>query len=307
MPKQGGLLALHPAKITSSEKNPRGKNVIRTESFHFVSASELRLPQVWFLSSVIIPTICYLLTGLRRAHRPLHIFNTIVHRLWETLPTSWLGGQKTFLRRLEADCEGGICWRSVDLIPILKYIPERWVPWKTICRKAREHIPVDVNAYEDVCTRLHWYCYRLVWNKLTGSCFCTSPIFLFDHTKERSKGRAKVYNSCFFEIRIVPTRGRKANACRRETRPIVVFDGSEYHITTLWCAPLSIHVHCALYPFTNYFTIRFSPFIIKDLLLLLFGLNKRNWGSPLDDSLMVILQYHISSRKLCKTFLTLSF
>jgi hypothetical protein len=26
----------------------------------------------------------------------------------------------------------------VDLIPILKYVPERWAPWKTICRKARE-------------------------------------------------------------------------------------------------------------------------------------------------------------------------
>jgi len=25
----------------------------------------------------------------------------------------------------------------VDLIPILKYVPERWAPWKVICRQAR--------------------------------------------------------------------------------------------------------------------------------------------------------------------------
>lgn len=25
----------------------------------------------------------------------------------------------------------------VDLIPILRYVPERWAPWKTLCRKVR--------------------------------------------------------------------------------------------------------------------------------------------------------------------------
>ena len=25
----------------------------------------------------------------------------------------------------------------VDLLPILRYVPERWAPWKTLCREAR--------------------------------------------------------------------------------------------------------------------------------------------------------------------------
>ncbi|KDQ20363.1 hypothetical protein BOTBODRAFT_379163 [Botryobasidium botryosum FD-172 SS1] len=70
----------------------------------------------------------------------------------------------------------------IDLIPILKYVPERWAPWKTLCRKVRA---VQQELYFGMLEE----CERRIANGLRNGCFMES---LLDRQKELALDRESV-------------------------------------------------------------------------------------------------------------------
>ncbi|KAI0082000.1 cytochrome P450 [Panus rudis PR-1116 ss-1] len=62
----------------------------------------------------------------------------------------------------------------VDMFPILKYVPERWAPWKTACRSIRHHQRSFIFSLVDACS-------SRMRNEKRNGCFMEHVL---DHRKE---------------------------------------------------------------------------------------------------------------------------